>query len=164
MAIDYKFIKEDMVGFFNIKNNSMIWGSVIKVYPDNRATILLDEDFADMNNSSDDLLVILSDYSVPGYCRYIPATGKLVWRSIIPPSELPNSSEIFDLPFANGCFYIEKGFNMFVRRQDPNNILKLQWGAGKKKNPMKKYYINGSDPIDMSAIRYILDKYKNICY
>lgn len=164
MAIDYKFIKEDMVGFFNIKNNSMTWGSVIKVYPDNRATILLDEDFADMNNSSDDLLVILSDYSVPGYCRYIPATGKLVWRSIIPPSELPNSSEIFDLPFANGCFYIEKGFNMFVRRQDPNNILKLQWGAGKKKNPMKKYYVNGSDPIDMSAIRYILDKYKNICY
>lgn len=164
MAVDYKFIKEDIVGFFNIKDNSMVWGSVIKVYGGNNATILIDKDFTEMNNVSEDLLVVLSEDSVPAYCRYVPATGKLVWRSIIPPSELPNTSDIYDTPFANGCFYIETGFNIFVRRQDPNNAFKLQWGTGKKRNPMKKYYVNGSDPIDMSAIRYIIDKIKNICY
>lgn len=164
MAVGYKFIREDVIGFFNIKDNSMIWGSVMKVNTDNKATILINKDFAEMNGAAKNLLVVLSEYSVPDFCRYIPSTGKIVWRSVIPPSELPNTSEIYDTPFANGCFYVETGFNIFVRRQDPNNGFRLQWGAGKKKNPMKKYYVNGSDPIDMSAIRYIIGKYKNICY
>ncbi len=164
IAIDYKFINDDIVGFYNTKDNSMVWGSVIKVDSNNKATILIDKDSSEMNKNSNNLLPILSEYSVPNYCRYIPATGKLVWRSVVPPSELSNDSDMHDIPFVNGCFYIETGFNIFVRRQDPTNAFKLQWGAGTKKNPMKKYYVNGSDPIDMSAVQYILDKYKNICY
>lgn len=164
IAIDYKFVNEDIVGFYNIKDNSMVWGSVIKVDSKNKATILIDKNSSEMNKVSSNLLPILSEYSVPSYCRYILTTGKLVWRSVVPPSELPNDSDMYGIPFANGCFYIETGFNMFVRRQDPMNAFKLQWGAGAKKNPMKRYYVNGNEPMDMSAVQYILDKYKNICY
>lgn len=163
--IDYKFIKDDTIGFFNIKDKKTFWGCVDNVDENNLPWILLsDEDYDYFKENRKNIIAIVSEYSTPTYSRYLPSSGKLVWRSVLSASETPNDSDVYNLPFANGCFYIEKGFNIFVRRQDPNNEFGLLWGKGEKKNPMKKYYIEGSEPIDMSAVQYILDKYKNICY
>ena len=59
---------------------------------------------------------------------------------------------------------IEKGFNIFVRRQDPNGNYGMLWGKGEKKHPMKKYFIQGNDAMDLSIIRYVLDKAGNVCF
>lgn len=162
LPIGYKFISEDIIGFYNISDHSIIWGTVIKIDSNGNPTIMFDE--GNLSFDPNEYLLVLSESSIPTYARYILSTGKIVWRSIVPPSELPNDSDIYDRPFANGCFYIETGFNIFVRRQDPDNAFGLQWGKGEKKNPMKKYYVPGNDPIDMSAVQYVIDKFRNVCY
>lgn len=162
LSVDYRFIREDIIGFYCTEDNSTIWGTVTNVDKDNNPTILFQKEGISFDPNK--YLLLLTDVSVPTYARYIPSTGKIVWKGIVPPSELPNDSDIYDRPFANGCFYIETGFNIFVRRQDPDNAFGLQWGKGEKKNPMKKYYVPGNDPIDMSAVQYVIDKFRNICY
>lgn len=162
LPIDYKFMREDIIGLYNITKRSTSWGIVTKIDKDGNPSILFNKEGLSFN--PDNYLLLLTDASVPTYARYIASTGKVVWRSIVPPSELPNDSDIYDRPFANGCFYIETGFNIFVRRQDPDNAFGLQWGKGEKKNPMKKYYVPGNDPIDMSAVQYVIDKFRNVCY
>lgn len=160
LAIDYKFIYDDVIGFYDSENKETLWGSVTKVDIDGNPTILLKTPKVDEKT----LTMVLTTDSVPAYARYIPRLGKLTWRTVIAPSALTSDSEIYDLPFANGCFYIEKGFNIFVRRQDPNGKYGMLWGEGKKKHPMKKYALQGGDAIDLSAIRYVLDKFGNVCF
>lgn len=160
LAVDYKFIYNDTIGFYDSTNKETLWGTVTKVDSEGNPTILLKTPNTDITR----LTMILTTDSVPNYARYVPRLGKLTWRAPVAPSNLDSDSEIYDLPFANGCFYIEKGFNIFVRRQDPNGNYGMLWGKGEKKHPMKKYFIQGNDAMDLSIIRYVLDKAGNVCF
>ena len=54
-----------------------------------------------------------SPNNVPTYAKFAEGAKKFTWRKIVPPSEMIQDDELYDLPFANGRFYIEKNVNFF---------------------------------------------------
>lgn len=165
--IEYGFIKEDLLCFYNKKNKKCIWGHVMKS-DKNLVTIFINGTSNDNGLTYDkvfpgspnrEYFAIISYQSTPSYARYVPEVGKFIWRGIEIPSELPNDSELFDMPYANGCFYIEKNVNIFAQRQDPIG----EYGLSKSKdseaiNPMERYRIYGEYPYDLSFVGYMVDK------
>jgi hypothetical protein len=56
------------------------------------------------------------DASIPSYAEVVPGnTGTYRWRDIIQ----NGFGDGKQYPFVNGCFYINKDINLFLRRQDP---------------------------------------------
>ena len=53
-------------------------------------------------------------------------SGRYRWRDIVPNGFEESDGIIEEYPFTNGCFYINKQINIFVRRQDPFGLLGLQ--------------------------------------
>lgn len=77
--------------------------------------------------------------------------------------------ELFEAPFANGRFYLEKNINLFLKRQDPNGKYGLSKPLFKKyiqniPNPMVRFTIPGNAPIDFSEIMFTLNNLSNNCY
>lgn len=56
--------------------------------------------------------------SKEGSCYYM-------WREIVE-NGFDKNSDIETYPFVNGAFYINKNINLFVRRQDPEDVFKLE--------------------------------------
>lgn len=72
--------------------------------------------------------VFLKNKNVPSYAYYnADGSGKRVWRKILLESEIPQDSDIYDRPFANGAIYLHDDFNLYVRRQDPDGRYGLQY-------------------------------------
>lgn len=53
-------------------------------------------------------------------------SGRYRWRDIVPNGFEESDGIIEEYPFTNGCFYINKQINIFVRRQDPFGLFGLQ--------------------------------------
>lgn len=57
---------------------------------------------------------------IPPYAEIIPGkTGSYRWRDIIQNGFEDGDDTIKEYPFVNGCFYVNKDINIFLRRQDP---------------------------------------------
>ena len=109
-----------------------------------------------------------SPNNTPTYAKLSEGSGKFVWRKILPPSQMMRDDNLYDLPFTNGRFYIEKNINFFLKRQDPIGKYGLSVPLFKffkqtKSNPMTKFVIGGSNPIDFSEIMYTLNNLNNFC-
>ncbi len=61
-----------------------------------------------------------STYTNDGSCRFF-------WRNVIQ-NGYDNNSDIEQYPFMNGCLYVNKHIDLFVKRQDPNEYTRLQTG------------------------------------
>lgn len=73
--------------------------------------------------------LIKKDESIPSYAQLSKNdTCMYRWREIIE-NGYDNESDIEQYPFTNGSLYINKGFNLYLRRQDPHN-----YGGIKSKN------------------------------
>ena len=106
------------------------------------------------------------EYIAP-YATFLPASRAFVWRSLVKPSELPNDSTLFDMPFANGCLYIHQNVNFFLKRQDPLNEFGLLYpeDANDNNEPQTKFYKKpGNNKIDTSAFETFSEFLNNICY
>lgn len=60
------------------------------------------------------------DDSIPSY-SYLTNDGTLryYYREVIQNGEDTENTDISTYPFANGCFYIDKNINLYLKRQDP---------------------------------------------
>lgn len=68
----------------------------------------------DLNN----LQVLRKNTDIPSYATRIKRHNTFLWREILKGGNKDVTS-IPDYVFANGCFYINKGINFYLRRQDP---------------------------------------------
>ena len=68
----------------------------------------------DLNN----LQVLRKNTDIPSYATRIKRHNTFLWREILKGSN-KDATSIPDYVFANGCFYINKGINFYLRRQDP---------------------------------------------
>lgn len=57
---------------------------------------------------------------VPEYAEKI-RNNTFLWRDLNKPSDETNPNKL-PYPFMNGCFYIDKSINFYLRRQDPNMV------------------------------------------
>jgi hypothetical protein len=65
------------------------------------------------------------------------------------------------MPFTNGRLYVHHNVNVFVRRQDPHGDYMLYHPS--KKNPLRRYQIEGDAKIDFDYIQYIIDSMVDAC-
>lgn len=68
------------------------------------------------------------------------------------------------MPFANGCLYLEKNTNLFLKRQDPiNEYGLLLTNKSNINNPMAQYKVWGWDRIDFDNIKINMNLFNGIC-
>ena len=81
---------------------------------------------------------------------------------------MTNRNELYDLPFSNGRFYIEKNLNIYLRRQDPFgdfglSVARHTDGQFHRANPME-YFNPDAAKIDLSQVANFYNKLDYICY
>ena len=159
--INYEIMKGDALAFYNTVTKKTKWLTVKESNGVNIEFWTDEEDFID--GDIDDTIVVKTDECVPIYAQYIPSMHSFVWRGIREFSELSVNSDLYDMPFANGCFYIHDNVNLFLKRQDPNGEFGLL--PTNLHNPLINYSIPGNPKIDTSSNRYFdFNKLGRICY
>lgn len=106
--------------------------------------------------------------SVPAYAAFNKSTQEFVWKDFVSPSVMTDSMEMYDTPFANGRFYLEKNINIYVRRQDPSgdfglSVARHTDGGNHRTNPME-YFNPDSTKLDLSQVLNFYNKLDYICY
>lgn len=177
---EYSFIKGDYVAMYDKKNGEVVWGEIKKV-SGTSVTVGLDmsnfygidianhvEYFLPSNGERRYFMFWSSD-SVPTYAKLCLDSKTFSWRNTLKISELDKNSELFDMPFTNGCNYIQKNINFPLKRQDPRGDYGLSYPKFLDNeqtvfNVMTKYVIDGSDKIDLSTFNYVNNKLINDCF
>jgi hypothetical protein len=181
VPINYGFIKGDSISFYDKNENKLIWGEILSF---SEEQMLLEMYFQEGSFGDDIFILDNEEYfipeslsrryflfwtsnSVPMYAKFSINTRKFCWRMTIDPSKLTNDSDLFDIPFSNGRFYIHKNINFFAKRQDPDGkyglSIPLHFVVENTYNPIVNYLINGYQKIDTSLVGAIIEDTK-ICY
>ena len=105
------------------------------------------------------------DEVVPRYGRVCKKIGRIVWRGLVLPSELNNTSSLYDTPFMNGRFYKNANINFFLRRQDPFGDYGLSEPISSSVlNQISTYVLNSEvKKYDTSPIEVLLNN-DDLCY
>lgn len=120
-------------------------------------------DIAGLKNK--EYLILKTDDGVANYATYIPTMKKFVWKKLREMSELPNDSELYDMPFANGRHYKQENVNFFLMRQDPRGEYRL-WNPENDGvyNNLSYFRQGGYDRVVFDAINWLDGTLNNICY
>ena len=180
---DLGFYKGDYMAFHNSQTSELTWGEITGVSGliitlrfdiDAFATIkeggnVVSVDYFKQSSGKRVLYAYWSTDNVPTYARLATGSRKFIWRNTVPPSEMIKDDELYEQPFSNGRFYIEKNFAFFLRRQDPSgkyglSVPLFRTIAQNVSNPMEKFKINGYDPIDFSGLIFAVDNALTTCY
>lgn len=108
---------------YDIKNGyKKKTATVIKVGESPFTNVVLYSDAFDDDKWYDKYLLFKPNVLKPSYAvEYENGTGKYTWRELKDDSEYEaEKDEIGDYIFTNGCHYINKNINFFLRRQDPD--------------------------------------------
>lgn len=177
---DYGFVSGDYVAMYDKLTQDVYWG-VIKSFKDMYLTIYFNDDCFDgmdilnhveyfgPDNAERRFFMFWTKDSVPVYAKLCLSTKEFSWRPILKTSELDNNNDLTKLPFSNGCIYVQKNINFFLRRQDPYGDYGLSYPLFKEtqqfvSNPMTRYIIYGSDKVDLSINDFVFDNDLNTCY
>lgn len=106
--------------------------------------------------------------TVPLYAVLDSASQSFVWRSPVYPSEMTKDMELYETPFSNGRFYIEKNIAFFLRRQDPHGTMGLSVPSFKQveyaaENPNNIFKILG-EKVDVSAAYHFINNLDYLCF
>ena len=176
----YSIRKGDYVAIYDQKHLELNWGEVIDIIPNDRITLRFSKDsFKGINhNLIEDyflpeqeeriMYAYWSEESVPTYAKFAENNRMFTWRNFILPSNISIDSDLYNMTFSNGRFYINNNINFFLKRQDPTGkygLSKPLFTTFKKEinNPMVKFTIKGNNPIDFSDIMYVINNTQN-CY
>ena len=177
--VNYGFYKGDNIAFYNKKTMELNWGEITSI-SGTEITLTFDGDsFSTIDKLTSDhfspsseervLYAYWSPNDVPTYAKLSEGARKFVWRTVVAPSEMAQDDELYNTPFTNGRFYLEKNINFFLKRQDPNG----KYGLSKPMyvryeqtvaNPMTKFNVKGHTPIDFSEIMYTVNNLTTNCY
>lgn len=180
IPVDYSLIKGDYVAMYDKVNGEIVWGEIRSVSGTSISVSLDMESFygVDIANNIDYFLplngkrryfMFWAKNSVPIYAKLCLDSKTFSWRNTLKMSELDKNSELFDMPFTNGCNYIQKNINFPLKRQDPRGEYGLSYPKFKDNEPivynvMTKYVMDGADKADFSRYKHNDNKNTNNCY
>ena len=173
---NYNFLKNDVIAFCDAgdidRTQTVVWGYIDEVSGNNLTIKFEGRPFAnfsyiDSGSSERRFKAYYCIEAVPLYAAFNSKTQTFTWRGITAPSEMNQEMELFDTPFSNGRFYIEKNITFFLRRQDPYGDFGLLWGkfdeSRHPKNPMEYFRLEGT-MLDLSQIYNFYNNLDNVCY
>lgn len=163
---NYNYMIGDTIAFYSISNddNNNIFG-VIKKIDEGKVYFHID---GDTSVNSYDLprdRILFMNGKVPNYAKLLAHSGYFIWRDLEAPSEITRGEELYDTPFMNGRFYMEKNINFFLRRQDPFGKYGLSIPINPQvMNQITTYTLNAkTKKIDTSIIDMV-EKGMDVCY
>ena len=178
---NFGFLKHDFIAFCDqggVVNGvfykpQIVWMEITKVNGNN-LTLEVDgqpfgRDFTALDPAGGQLRykAYYCNEAVPTYAAFNQSAQSFVWRGNTPPSEMSKDKELFDMPFANGRFYVEKNITFFMRRQDPFGEFGLLWAKSNDdyppRNAMEYFRLDGMR-LDLSQVFSFFNKLNNICY
>ena len=179
LPLEYSLYKGDHICFYDKITTTLVWGEIIN-NSDGYVTLKIDGEDLDAYDSTGEtyfdpysgarrFYAYWSPNNTPTYAKLCEGARKFIWRDIVSPSKMMRDDELFDLPFTNGCFYIEKNINFFLKRQDPIGKYGLSMPMYKTytqqlPNPLVRFGIKGNNPIDFSDMLFTLNNFGNTCY
>ena len=88
---------------------------------------VFDVDEGKPNKSLSDFKMFKMDnLDIPSYAKVLrDGTCRVIWRDVLNNGFNMDDDTIEEYPFTNGAFYINKGVNLYLKRQDPYNIWEL---------------------------------------
>lgn len=111
---------DDVLVFFDSLYNVSYACKIVNILDINILDITID-DFELGDNFSAKRYKLYKIYeNIPNYAESIPGNGLVYrWRDIVQNGFEEIDGLIDEYPFVNGCLYIHKNINIFLRRQDP---------------------------------------------
>jgi hypothetical protein len=83
-------------------------------------------DVIDGDNLGNYKLFKADNLGAPSYATLLKdGTCRYVWREIVPNGTMDSEKSLEAYPFTNGALYVNKSVDLFVRRQDPDDIFGL---------------------------------------
>lgn len=83
-------------------------------------------DVIDGDNLGNYKLFKADNLGAPSYATLLKdGTCRYVWREIVPNGSMDSENNLEVYPFTNGALYVNKSIDLFVRRQDPEDIYGL---------------------------------------
>ena len=178
----YGFINNDHIAFCDkggvsegvAYNSRVIWGTVTSVNG-TRLTISFEgnpfnSDFSLIDpraaGTSRRFEAYYCEEAVPLYAAFNSSMSSFVWKEFSKPSEMRQDMELYDTPFSNGRFYIEKNITFFLKRQDPYGdfgLLYARLDEDDMKNRMEYFRMDGQY-LDLSQVYGFYNNINNICY
>lgn len=166
ISTKYDFIKGDFIALYQSEDGKVFYG-IVNDITGNTIDIAFEGVPSSTGLTNESTAMLTSREYIAPYATFLPASRAFVWRPLVRPSELPNDSALFDMPFANGCLYIHQNVNFFLKRQDPLNEFGLLYpeDANDNNEPQTKFYKKpGNNKIDTSAFETFSEFLNNICY
>lgn len=103
----------------NDNKNEYECGKIVEIFNNNRFLIKFDN-LKNIDNLIIGKKLIKKDSSTPSYAKLSTKdTCMYRWRNVIE-NGFDKFSNIEEYPFTNGHFYINKNFNLYLKRQDPS--------------------------------------------
>ena len=177
--INYGFMKHTNIAMYDaggkingiVKHTRTIWGEISEITGNNVTIDFSGDIFGVLETGisiNDELNYVVkkprysfywSDLGVPTYAVFVPEITSFVWKSVIPPSQLDDGMDLYNLPFANGRFYIEKNITFFNRRQDKDAKFGLLYAKNPiVQSPSEFFNIEGEG----FNIQQVFDFYNNV--
>ena len=158
---DYDFVKGDVFSVYDTDKERTMWAVLNNITRGD--SIVLTLGIKEEISPATTYVIAKTDGTVPSHAVYVPQNESYVWRNIILPSETPTSSDVYDMAYSNGAFYVERNIVFPVKRQDPFGTMGLSKGKGDlaELDPMQQYKSVGIE-LDTSAVEYVPSEI-NIC-
>lgn len=180
VPVDYGFVNDDFVAAYDKVSKEICWGT-IKSFVDNVMVLYFDRtcfnglnissnpSYFAPNNANRRFFLFWSKNAIPFYAKFCPEINEFTWRKVLKPSEIGNDNQMYDLPYSNGCHYLHKNLNFYLKRQDPMGDYGLSSPLYKEyqmsmPNPMTGFVIKGNTKIDFSKLFGNWNNDFNICY
>lgn len=178
LPLSFKLYKGDNIAFYDKITSNIAWGEIVNISGASITLHVSQDEFNMVDVVNNDMFnpksgnrrfyAFWSPDGVPIYAKLCYNKREFVWRKLIKPSEATKGNETYNTPFTNGCFYVEKNVNFFLKRQDPigkyglSVPLHIKYnGVG---NPLTKFVLSGHKPLDFSDVMYIANNLNNECY
>jgi hypothetical protein len=183
--INYGFYKHTNIAMYDaggryngkLQHVRTIWGEVTDVN-NNNLTIVFDGDvfnvMTQMTNINEALnptgeykeryTFYWSENGVPTYANFVPQISSFVWKSVVPPSQMANDMELYDTPFANGRFYIEKDIRFYNRRQDADGRFGLLFAKNPILTPPTDFFSIEGENFYLDQVFDFYNNINNVCY
>lgn len=149
-TIDDNYVtSSENVYIYNIATTESVLCNIINILSTNTFTFSADTKLETDNVSN--YRIYNKPASAPSYAT-VSKNGILRWRNVCQNGFEEIAQTIEEYPFTNGCFYVNKNINLFLRRQDPFGkfgladdlgLALLTGDASPIENPEYTSYTNG---------------------
>jgi len=153
---NYYFNVNDKIILYNKETLKRLEGTITDVQGKNYTDITLKAVLESGKKLTDYMIFKINPIRPTTAYDLDDGTGRYVWRTFVPASELTPDNELYEVPFVNGAHYMYNYINFYVRRQDPYGLYGLSFSISGEGTPLPLLnLIIGGNEKDVDKFDYL---------